>query len=222
MSIDAVIFDCDGTLVDSEPLGFAVIVEEARALGIEFATRDGLLMLKGQSMATCLQAVALLYGRGLPEDFEATVRRSMAAAFREKLQPMPGALEMLTSLKLPYCVASNGPRHKIELTLEITGLLSLFRGRIFSAYEVGSFKPEPGLFLHAAKAMGVAPDRCAVVEDSIAGVRAGLAARMSVYVLRSPQSLPPELAERVQSLDRLEELANAPWNRADMGDAIAG
>jgi HAD superfamily hydrolase (TIGR01509 family) len=214
MSIDAVIFDCDGTLVDSEPLGFSAILAEARALGIELMSEEDLFPLKGQSMATCLQAVQRRYGQPLPDDFEATLRKSMAAAFRDRLQPMPGALEMLRSLKLPYCVASNGPREKIELTLEITGLLPLFRGRVFSAYEVGSFKPEPGLFLHAARAMGVVPERCAVVEDSVAGVRAGLAAGMSVYALRSPQPLPPDLAGQVQNLDRLDELVHTAWNRA--------
>jgi HAD superfamily hydrolase (TIGR01509 family) len=116
-------------------------------------------------------------------------------------------------LRVPFCVASNGPRSKTELTLEITGLLPLFAGRVYSAYEVGAWKPDPGLFLHAANAMGAAPQRCAVVEDSEPGVLAGLAADMQVYVLRSAQPLPPALAARVQLLDSLLELTDAAWNR---------
>ncbi len=82
---------------------------------------------------------------------------------------------------MPFCVASSGPREKIELSLRVTGLLPHFVGRIFSAYEIGSWKPDPGLFLHAARSMGVEPNVCAIVEDSIPGVQAGLAARMPVF-----------------------------------------
>ena len=215
MSIGAVIFDCDGTLVDSESLGLNAIVSEARALGAAFESAEALIELKGQPMALCLQAVEQRLGRALPRDFEQTVRRRMAEHFRERLQPMPEAARTLAALHVPFCVASNGPRAKTELTLGITGLLPLFEGRIFSAYDVGSWKPDPGLFLHAARAMGVAAQQCAVVEDSEPGVRAGLAAGMTVYVLRSAQALPGALATRVQYLDALSELIGSPWNRPD-------
>jgi HAD superfamily hydrolase (TIGR01509 family) len=109
------------------------------------------------------------------------VRLRMAEAFRLRLQPMPGARELLASLTLPFCVASSGPRAKIELSLSLTGLAPLVNGRIFSSYDVGTWKPEPGIFLHAAAALGVAPSECAVVEDSEPGVRAGLAAGMRVF-----------------------------------------
>ena len=88
---------------------------------------------------------------------------------------------VLQDLQLPYCVASSGPREKIELSLYTTGLLHYFQGRIFSAYEVGSWKPAPGLFLHAAHALSVPPERCAVIEDSVLGVQAGRAAGMTVF-----------------------------------------
>jgi HAD superfamily hydrolase (TIGR01509 family) len=206
MSIDAVIFDCDGTLVDSEPLAFEAIAGEAELIGLALtAEKDGDLF-NGQSMAGCLLAIEQRFGKRLPPGFEASMRHRMAALFRERLQPMPGALRLLQTLGVPCCVASNGPREKIELTLHITGLLPFFRDRIFSAVEVGSFKPGPGLFLHAAQALGAAPARCAVVEDSVSGVQAGLAAGMSVYALRSPQPLPRHLAARVRMLESLDEL----------------
>lgn len=213
--IGAVIFDCDGTLVDSEPILFASVIEEVHGLQPDAALHEGqLLHLKGQSMATVIATLERLLERPLPPDFEARARARMALAFRERLQLMPGAVELLRSLRVPFCVASNGPRHKMEVTLSVTGLLPLLEGRVFSAYEVGSFKPDPGLFLHAARAMGVAPHRCAVVEDSWPGIEAGLAAGMTVYALPAAAPLAPEWAGRVHPLDSLEALARAAWNAA--------
>lgn len=213
LSIDAVIFDCDGTLIDSETVGFGAILEEARKLGIRFAPGEDMLDLKGQAMSRTLAGLAQRLGRPLPAGYEATLRAAMAQAFRERLDLIPGAVETITGMKRPYCIASNGPRAKMDLTLGLTGLMPYFEGRIFSAYEVGSFKPDPGLFLHAARAMGVAPARCAVVEDSITGIAAGVAAGMTVYAVHAPRELPADLAQRVHRLEHLAELCEAPWNR---------
>lgn len=206
----AVIFDCDGTLVDSEPIALAALADEARAIDPGVLIDAGeLLALKGCSMATSLAFIGRHLGRAMPADFEARARARMAQAFRKGLQPLPGALQLLQtlqSLALPYCVASNGPRHKMDLTLAVTGLLPLLDGRIFSAYEVGIFKPDPGLFLHAARALGVEPARCAVVEDSRAGIEAGVAAGMTVYALPEAPPLPRDLAARVRPLDGLDAL----------------
>jgi HAD superfamily hydrolase (TIGR01509 family) len=202
----AVIFDADGTLVDSEDLGLEVLAEHARSIGVPLREDEDIGALRGKSMASNLELFATLLGRALPPDFEQQARARMADAFQRHLLPMPGAREVVERLSIPYCVATNGPRHKVELTLRITGLLHLFSDRIFSAYEVGSFKPAPGLFLAAAAALGVPPHRCAVVEDSEPGIVAGLAARMRVFAVRSDRPLPPGLAARVQWLDRLEDL----------------
>ena len=212
MNIDAVIFDCDGTLVDSETLGFDAILDEAKKLGIAFAPDEDLHDLKGQAMSLTLAGLSTRLGRPLPHDYEATLRSAMARAFRVRLQLLPGAVETITGMKKPYCIASNGPRAKMDLTLELTGLARYFDGRVYSAYEVGSFKPDPGLFLHAAKALGAAPARCAVVEDSVAGIRAGLAAGMVVYAFNTSPSLPRDIAARVHRLERLPDLCEAPWN----------
>jgi HAD superfamily hydrolase (TIGR01509 family) len=203
---DAVIFDCHGTLVDSEPLGLAAIAQEVLALGIDPAYLADLDTMKGQSMATTLATIAQRWDHSLPPDFEATVRARMAESFKTQLQPMPGALTLLQRLTVPYCVATNGPRAKTELTLAVTGLLPLLRGRIFSAYEVGAFKPDPTLFVHAARSIGAVPERCVVVEDSTFGVRAGLAAGMQVYALRSPEPLPADVRQHVRHLSSLKEL----------------
>jgi HAD superfamily hydrolase (TIGR01509 family) len=211
--IGAVIFDCDGTLIDSEPIALQALADEARALDPQAQLDDLMPGLKGRSMLYNIAAIGERLGRVLPPDFEDRARARMALAFRTQLQPLPGALELLRSLTVPYCVASNGPRHKMELTLAVTGLMPWLEGRIFSAYEVGSYKPDPGLFLHAARAMGVAPERCAVVEDSVVGVEAGIAAGMTVFALPAVDPLPPALEARVIRIDGLPALMRAGWGR---------
>ncbi|MDD5037379.1 MAG: HAD-IA family hydrolase [Methylococcaceae bacterium] len=181
MAFDAIIFDCDGTLVDSEVLGNQVLVECVAELGLEISLEEALAQFTGGKMADVVTAIEQWLGFPVPEDFVPELRRKMSAVFAEKLQPVEGVEAILRDLRLPYCVASNGPRDKMEMNLHTTGLLPYFRERIFSAYEVGSWKPEPGLFLHAAQAFGIDPERCAVVEDSVAGVRAGRAAGMTVF-----------------------------------------
>jgi HAD superfamily hydrolase (TIGR01509 family) len=214
--VGLVIFDCDGTLVDSEELGFEVMVAQARRAGIEFAPGEELIALRGKSMATCLATLRERLKRPLPTDFEVELRAAMARVFRDRLVAMPGADWLLRHLRVPFCVATNGPRSKTELTLGLTRLLPLLQDRIFSAYEVGSFKPDPGLFLAAARAMGVPAASCVVVEDSVPGLTAGLAAGMRVYALRGAEPLPPAIAGRVQVLERLEELAREPWHAPEL------
>ena len=119
----------------------------------------------------------------LPDGFEDDLRAYMAAEFESRLEPIEGAAALVEALDVPYCVVSNGPRSKMEVTLRVTGLLDHFAGRIVSAYEVGVWKPDPALFLHAARMLGVAPGRCAVVEDSGYGIAAGVAAGMQVFAL---------------------------------------
>jgi HAD superfamily hydrolase (TIGR01509 family) len=203
VTIRGVIFDCDGTLVDSEPLTIVAIAREAARLGVEGPLEADLDAMKGQSMANCLGMVESRFGSALPADFEQCVRATMVALFREHLQPMPGALELVSALRIPCCVATNGPSDKAHVTLELAGLLPRFEGRIFSAYDVGSWKPDPGLFLHAAAAMGVLPQHCAVVEDSESGMLAGIAAGMSVYAVRTAHPLPKTVEGRVTLVDRL-------------------
>lgn len=201
--IEAVIFDCDGTLVDSEPLANAALVECVAPFGLRMSTEDAMRSYVGGKMADCVADLECRLGRKLPDSFVAEVRKRTAEAFRAHLKPIEGALEVLANLRLPFCVASSGPMEKIELSLGLTGLAGFFaRDRIFSAYDVGSWKPDPGLFLHAAHAMGVAPERCAVVEDSLRGVEAGTNAGMHTFWFRPQGPVPPA----VVALHRLEQL----------------
>jgi HAD superfamily hydrolase (TIGR01509 family) len=204
-SVDLVIFDCDGTLVDSETVATEVLVEYLAELGMQLSVDEALIRFKGGRMADCVAELEIMRAQPLPADFVKVLRERIALMLHQRLQPIEGALELVKSLKLPFCLASNGPLKQIELSLGVTGLLPYFEGRIYSAYEVGSWKPEPDLFLHAAGKMGVEPYRCAVVEDSVPGVQAGLAAGMLVFALR-PEHVESTLPKQVKVISRLAEL----------------
>ncbi|MEK7344823.1 MAG: HAD family phosphatase [Pseudomonadota bacterium] len=211
--IAALIFDLDGTLVDSEAPGLDVLHEMAAALGAPWARHEMHALFGGVPMARCISVIAQHLPATQPQLDEAAfllqLRANMAARFRQGLNEIPGAMALLQSLQerpMPFAVATNGPRAKADITLGITGLRPLLGDRLFCAPEVGSFKPEPGLFLHAAAALGCAPNTCAVVEDSLPGLQAGLAAGMQVFSLHPPEGLPSEVADRVHFIDGLVPL----------------
>lgn len=204
MSPAAILFDCDGTLVDSETLTAEVYCEMLAGLGHAPDPAAILRGARGRQLAVFLAALEAEFGP-LPADFVPSFRARLAEVLGARLREIEGADALLATIRQPVCVASNALRSKIELCLATTGLARHFGDRIFSAYEVGAFKPAPGLFLHAAQAMGVAPARCLVVEDSEPGVAAGLAAGMRVVALAQegrPDWLPPE----VPAIRRLAEL----------------
>ena len=200
-----VIFDCDGTLVDSEVLANEVLVEAVAEHGLVLSVDDAVRSFRGGKMADCVALLETRLGRRLPADFVPSLRVRTAAAFRSRLRPVDGALDLVQSLCQSVCVASSGPMEKIELSLSLTGLSPFFKGRIFSSYEVGSWKPDPRLFLHAARVMGVAPADCAVLEDSLLGIRAGLAAGMTVFAFQ-PYGVDPSIPSQVTVVKELREL----------------
>lgn len=205
MHCDAVIFDCDGVLVDSERLASEVLVASLQPFGIRLTIEDAMARFCGVRMAECVAQLELLRGTPLPESFVPELRKQTASAFTDRLKPVAGALDLLRTLTLPYCVASSAPREKIELSLSLTGLLSYFQGRMYSSYDIEDWKPSPGLFLHSARAMGMEPHRCAVVEDSWPGIQAGLAAGMTVFALQ-PGQPDPRIPGEVHIVQHLNEL----------------
>ncbi|MFT4171470.1 MAG: HAD-IA family hydrolase [Rhodocyclaceae bacterium] len=172
-----VIFDNDGTLVDSERLGCQVFAELIPELGEPV---DVLVeRYRGKKLAIVLDDIGQRIGRTIDiEAFSPPFRARSAELFASCLEPMPGVPAMLPRLRQPFCLASNGPLIKIRQTLEATGLAPYFGDRLFSAYDIGYWKPDPGLFLHAAHAMGFAPEQCVVIEDSPTGLAAAHAAGM--------------------------------------------
>lgn len=219
-TLDAIIFDCDGTLVDSEPPGFAGIIDAAHALGLRLDRPEDLHALKGRSMVQVVELFdALARDQGRPPmapDIEDRIRDAMRARFEQELDVIPGAHELLDWLDaegIPWCIASNGPRQKMETTLGITGLLGRCEGKLVSAVELGVYKPDPALLTHAAALIGADPTRCAMVEDSAPGVRAGLAAGMRVWLVESPDPLPDDLKDQVTVIRDLRTLIGLPWSR---------
>ncbi|NEB17951.1 HAD family hydrolase [Streptomyces coelicoflavus] len=185
MRYDLVIFDNDGVLVDSEPISNRLLAGYLTELGHPTSYEDSLRDYMGGAMHRVHDLVLERTGRRLPEDFDDVFHGRVFAAFERELEPVPGAvgvLEKLTADGVAYCVASSGSHERIRVGHRKAGLDRWFDDRrIFSSQDVGRGKPAPDLFLHAAGRMGVAPERCAVIEDSPLGVQAAVAAGMDVY-----------------------------------------
>lgn len=210
--IQAVIFDCDGTLVDSEPISQQVLVELFESLGLQVTHAYAMEHWAGRDLHELFRAAESQLKRSLPEDFSETFRNLQLKRLRDELKPIQGAAELLTSVNKPMCVASNAPLIKVRCCLETTCLIDFFEvNRLFSAYDVGVWKPQPDVFLYAAKEMGVRPEHCAVIEDSPCGIQAGVAAGMQVFAYAPESSGNEENDSRgasVKSVTRLDELIN--------------
>lgn len=207
MVTELVIFDCDGVLVDSERISLTIQAQRLRDLGLQMTFEDCVREFLGIGMPATLRAVEERLGRPLPATWERELADEVHAAFGRDLEAVAGIESALDSLDVATCVASSGSHEKMRLTLGVTDLYARFDGRIFSADEVPSGKPAPDLFLHAAAKMGVAPERCVVVEDSPAGIAAATAAGMRS--LGYAETTPPE------------RLAGADAIFADMDDLPA-
>ena len=185
MKYKCIIFDCDGVLVDSEPIANQMLITMAAELGVAIDMHFAIDHFIGKSLYTCMETISQ-YGKiKLPDNFEKDFRTRSFQKFKEQLQPIPGIKDVLKRLELPFCVASSGPVNKIELNLKTTGLYSFFEGKIFSCYMVNTWKPEPDVFLLAAKTMGFATKNCLVVEDSLAGITAAQNGGFDVVAYKS-------------------------------------
>ena len=179
--IRLVIFDCDGVLVDSEPLANRVFAEQLGLHGLPMSVDDVVRNFIGRSRDTCIAMAGEMRGKPFHQGFAQEWDDALHAALEREVKPVRGIPELLRSLRIPYCVASNGEPSHMQISLTAAGLMPLVEGRLFSAKQVAHPKPAPDLFLHAARAMGAEPGDCAVVEDTPTGVRAGIAAGMRVF-----------------------------------------
>ena len=176
---DLVIFDCDGVLVDSERLAVRTEAEILASLGWPLTEAEIVERFVGRSAAHMQQEIEQQLGRRI--DWGAEFEPRYREVFERELVPVPGIVDALDEIATPMCVASSGRHDKMRFTLGKTGLFDRFDGRIFSVDQVEHGKPAPDVFLFAAAQMGTTPDRCAVVEDSVSGVIAALAAKMSAF-----------------------------------------
>lgn len=181
MKYKCIIFDCDGVLVDSEAISIGTLVNMAASHGAIIDENFAHQHFLGKSLEFCFDYIADLANKQLPDDFEEDFRARTFEAFQKELQPIKGIHELLANIKVPIAVASNGPADKIKLNLTTTKLIDKFNGNIFSAYDINSWKPNPELYLHAAKTMGFEVEDCVIIEDSPAGVQAALAGGFDVF-----------------------------------------
>ncbi|MFF1479287.1 HAD family hydrolase [Streptomyces sp. NPDC058301] len=185
MRYDLIIFDNDGVLVDSEPISNTILAGYLTELGFPTSYEESIRDYMGSAMHRVHELIQERTGQALPADFDDAFHGRVFTAFERELQPVAGAADVLAKLVadgVPYCVASSGSHERIRVGHRTTGLDEWFEEEwVFSSQDVGRGKPAPDLFLYAAERMGVAPERCAVVEDSPLGVQAALGAGMDVY-----------------------------------------
>ncbi len=203
-------------LIDSEVIAARVEAGELTASGFPITAEAVTQRFLGVSDKDMRAAIEREIGRPLPDGYEARTAMLIEAAMADELQAIPGVREVVTGLPVPFCVASSSTHAKLKHTLGLTGLYDLFAPNIFSAIEVARGKPAPDLFLHAAARMGARPARCLVVEDSIAGIRAAMAAGMYPVGFAGGSHCGHRHADRLREagagivIDRLEDLRPLP------------
>jgi len=219
-----IIFDCDGVLVDSEPLASRILGRTARELGLNMSDFEARELFTGCSMDMVIKIFNNLLLVPLNKDFTKTFIKDLHKCMRDELKPIPdikATIVRIQKLKCVggLCVASNGDAETVKISLEITGLKALFKTNIFSAQEVKYGKPSPDLFLLAAKQMGFLPEHCVVIEDSDPGIAAAVAAGMQVFqykphleqnnwIDQNKNSDPPILFRSMETLPHLIELSH--------------
>jgi HAD superfamily hydrolase (TIGR01509 family) len=182
-AFDAVIFNCDGVLADSESITNRVLAEMVQLLGCTLTLQEVRRRFTGVPMAEVVKTLQAKLGHDLPTIWHSQFQARRAEAFRRELRAVPGVqalLQALAAAGVAVAVTSGAERDKVTANLKIIGLDAAFGRQVFTGSDVAHSKPAPDVHLLAAKSLGVHPRRCAVVEDTPAGVRAGLAAGMTV------------------------------------------
>ena len=189
---DLVIFDCDGVLIDSEIISARMLVAELARLGLTIDLPYVERHFLGRSYPVVMETIRREFGLDLPPDFEAQYREALLAAFQSELKVVPHVHEVLSRIAVPFCVATSSSPRRVEMSLKLVGLTDLVGDRVFTSTLVARGKPAPDLFLFAAARMGVDPARTLVIEDSLTGLRAGLAAGMTVWRFVGGSHLGPQ------------------------------
>jgi HAD superfamily hydrolase (TIGR01509 family) len=223
--IRLVLFDCDGTLVESETLMHDVRMRRFSALGIACTARELAIRYNGVRYPALIADLSARHGIPIgPEVFEA-IEQEFNTRCASELRPVAGARELLEAMPVPFCLVSNSPRPRLIHMLRSAGLLGYFGPRIVSALDAGAPKPEPDVFLLAAELMGIQPEECLVVEDSLFGLKAGRAAGMRVAAFLGASHQAEELTSRVLAarpdfvVDTLPALLAILAARARAGEA---
>ncbi len=199
---DLIIFDCDGTLTDSEKANNQATLDVLSDIGINYTMDHALKHWVGTTLTSIMLSIQTETGRTLPDDIILRCIRRTTELQGAGMSPVEGAPELVAAAKkkFPICVASNGERSNVIASLKLCGLMEYFHeDHVFTKIQVKNPKPYPDLFLFAAAQMGYAPERCLVIEDSMAGVRAGVAAGMTTFGFTGSSHHPPKQAENLKS-----------------------
>ena len=185
LKFDAVLFDCDGVLVDSEPITNGVLRDMLEEAGWKLSSAECMRLFIGKAVKDEAALIEEKTGRPLTDEWLHEFRGRRNEGLAEGLLPVRGALEAVAQIHTLYqgriACASGADRFKVELQLEKCGLMPYFKDRIFSGHELPRSKPAPDVYLAAAAALSVDPKRCAVVEDTVTGVMSGVAAGATVF-----------------------------------------
>jgi HAD superfamily hydrolase (TIGR01509 family) len=179
-----IIFDCDGVLIDSEFVASRVVAGNLSRLGWEMDAAAAMRLFMGMSILEMEPIIEGRLRRHLPDGWRAGLAAELVAALAQEAVEIPGARDMLervNAMEIPWRVASNSSEEEMAVKFERTGMADLTRGLTYAAMRTGRPKPAPDVFLTAARQAGVAPRDCIVVEDSVLGVEAAVAARMVCY-----------------------------------------
>ncbi len=179
---DVVLFDCDGVLVDSEPISLATLVDVLDHYGAPLDLAEVAARFTGRSSAAPIEHIRSETGRDITAEFKPFFYERLFARYDVELQKtndIEGVLTALRSRNIAFCISSSSSVQRLERTMAVTGLGPWFGTDIYSADFVQNGKPAPDLFLYAADKMGFRPEQAIVIEDSVAGVKAAVAAAMS-------------------------------------------
>ena len=192
MTFEAVLFDCDGVLVDSEPITNGVLRDMLQELGWTLTPAECMRLFVGKAVKDEVQLIEAKTGQKITEDWMVSFRARRNAGLIERVQAIPGAVQASAELYERFAgriaCASGADRFKVELQMDRCGLMQYYKGRIFSGYEMPRSKPAPDVYLAAAAALGADPKRCVVIEDTITGVTAGVAAGATVFGYSPPEA----------------------------------
>ena len=209
-----IIFDCDGVLVDSEVVSCRVHAQMLNSIGYAITPAQVFDRFLGRSSTESNREIESELGRALPDGFDAGLKTAVIDQLAASVEAVPYVTEALDRITSKVCVASSGLPAKMQATLTRAGLIHRFAPHLFSAVQVARGKPAPDLFLFAAQQMGVAPERCIVIEDSLPGIRGAVAAGMAVIGFRGGAHFREHAASAPPPAAMLQE--GAGWIIDDM------
>ncbi len=203
---EAIIFDCDGVIVDTENMINEIFQDELAKLGLHLTHKEMDHYFSGYAATENLKTIAELLKAPVPEGFSEAVQNRFKAAMKENITPIPGVVDLLKKIKHPFAMATNSRTESLKFKLTKIGLIDTFKVR-FCVEDVENPKPSPDLYLKAAEALNIEPKHCIAIEDSVAGITAAVSAGMTVYAYSASMDKEAQLnAGAVLTFDSMEEL----------------